>query len=257
MKFVYIMLIVFVAKTSLAQKSIKDQSVVYQQERMVFKQWDRNKFTPTSGWLGINPYYWATWVWHSSYQKSDKRPLSPAGPQTQRLGLVGRMSAIDESYKQHSDTLRNIALMEIANQEGIVSAVDPLWVLYYSKELKPVLEHTPVSILSGLPNKVRLTVLEGGLYEWYKKELDKLKERIEGARTTNMDRGSRILAYHRMLTEYRSLFGTWSARIASAGRTIELTERQKKVKTNQVTLDGWTPETDVKIANDVVRNRKF
>ena len=251
------MLVVFVAKTSMAQKSIKDQSVVYQQERMVFKQWDRNKFTPTSGWLGINPYYWATWAWHTSYPKSDKRPLGPEGPQTQRIGLVGGMSEIDESYKQHSDTLRNTAVLEIANQEGLVSAADPLWVLYYSKELRPVLENTPVSILSGLPIKVKLNVLEGGLYEWYKKELNMLKERIDGARTADMDRGSRILAYHRLLIEYRNLYGTWSSRIAAAGRTIELTKQQKRVKTNQVTLDGWTPEMDVRIANDVVRNRKY
>ncbi|MGY3055519.1 hypothetical protein ACVWYG_003740 [Pedobacter sp. UYEF25] len=257
MRYGYIVLIACLANTSMAQKSIKDQSVIYQQERMVFKQWDRNKFTPTSGWLGINPYYLATWAWHISYKNSDKRPLGPAGPQTLRLGMVGNMSEVEKSYKQHSDTLRNTAILEIANQEGSISGGDPLWLLYYSKELKPVLENSPNTILSGLSNKVKSNVLESGIYEWYKKELDKLRERVEGARTTNMDRGSRILAYHRMLIEYRNLYGSWSARISSAGRSINLTEQQQRIKAHQIEFNSWTPQSDIAIANDVVRNRKY
>jgi hypothetical protein len=37
-----------------AQSMVADKSIRYQQERMVFKQWDQNKFTPTSGFLGLN-----------------------------------------------------------------------------------------------------------------------------------------------------------------------------------------------------------
>ncbi len=34
-------------------RRLTDQHIVNQQERMVFKQWDKKKFTPTKGFLGI------------------------------------------------------------------------------------------------------------------------------------------------------------------------------------------------------------
>ena len=175
-------------QTTMAQKAINDESIRYQQERMVFKQWDRDKFTPKSGFLGLNPYYWLTWGLHPNYPKTDLRPLSPWGPQTQRLGLVMAMNSSSGSYKLESDTLRNTAMLEIANQSGIVSAADPLWLLYYSKELKPVLENSQNNILNPLPPPVRTKVISDGLYSWYKNELDNLKQRIEGARNVDMDR---------------------------------------------------------------------
>ncbi|TKC08021.1 hypothetical protein FA048_12725 [Pedobacter polaris] len=256
-KLFFLMIAFLLYKNVKAQKSIKDESVVYQQERMVHKQWDRSKFTPTSGWLGINPYYWMTWGLHPNYPKTDHRPLSPTGPQTQRLGLVAGMSSIDDAYKLHADTLSNSAVLEIANQSGAVSFADPLWILYYSKELKPVLENSMASILMPLPTKVRVKVVEEGIYDWYKNQLDMLQERIETARTSTLDRGARILAYHRMLKEYRALYGTWSTRIAAAQMTMRMTEQQQKVKTNNVTIDTWTPEMDVKIARDVINTRKY
>jgi hypothetical protein len=35
-----------------------------------------------------------------------------------------------------------------------------------------------------------------------------LKERLNGARTTNQDRGSRMIAYYRLLKEYQTLQGS-------------------------------------------------
>src|ERR1700722_12692690 len=118
-----------------AQEEINDESLRYQEQRMVYQQWDQNKFTPTSGFLGLNPYYWLTWGWfYPNYHKTDLRPLSATGPQPQRLALVGTMSGIDNSYKLQSDTVRNTALSEVANQSGAISDADPLWLLYYSDE---------------------------------------------------------------------------------------------------------------------------
>lgn len=240
-----------------AQKKIVDESIRYQQERMVFKQWDQNKFTPTSGFLGLNPYYWLTWGLMPGYKKQDLRPLSASGPQSQRLGLVGVMNATDHDYKLHADTLSNIALLEIANQSGALSAADPLWIMYYSKELKPVLQNTMSTILSGLSPALQSKVVSEGLYTWYKNQLDMLKERIEGAHSADMDRGSRILAYHRMLLEYRVLEATWATRIVSGDKNMQRSADKDKAKSAQVNLSGWTPDTDVKIANEVVNTRKF
>lgn len=237
------------------QSLAQDKAVRYQQERMVYLQWDKNKFEPKAGFLSLNPYYWLTWgLFHPSYHKKDLRPLSANGPQTQRLALVGVMNSTDNKYKLQSDTVRNTALSEIGNQSGFVSGIDPLWQLYYSKELKPVLDHSMSSILAGLSPQVSARLVNEGLYSWYKNELDMLKERLDAAHTTTMDRGSRIMAYHRLLMEYRTLAGVWAIRTSSAKATIDMTARQQKLKAGEVTVSNWTPQSDIQIARDVLKN---
>ena len=249
--------LLLLAATAFGQKAIQDKAMFYQQERMVYKQWDKKKFEPTSGFLGLNPYYWLTWGLHPNYSDLDRRPLSPWGPQTQRLGLVAAMNTTSGAYKLESDTLRNTSLVEISNHSGALSAADPLWLMYYSKELRPIMEHSMQNLLMPLPVAVRAKVISEGLYEWYNNELNMLKERIEGARSSNMDRGSRILAYHRMLMEFRSLAAAWGNRTATAGLNIKSTEKQQQVKSGLVSPGAWSPASDVEIAREVIRSRKY
>ncbi|MBT2560126.1 hypothetical protein J7E50_02685 [Pedobacter sp. ISL-68] len=258
MKNIFLMLaICLCVSQAFAQMTINDESIRYQQERMVFRQWDKNKFTPTSGFLGLNPYYWLTWGLMPGYKKTDLRPLGPSGPQSQRLALVATMSAIDDSYRLHADTLRGAALSEMAGQAGAVSAADPLWIMYYSRELRPVLNHSQAEFLNRLPAKVRQQVIAEGTYNWYAEELEMLKERIDAAKAVNMDRGARILAYHRMLMDYRNLSAVWATRTATAVMNMNLAEHQLKVRAGQVTIEKWTPQTDVQIADQVVQSRKY
>jgi len=240
-----------------AQEEINDEALRYQQQRMVFQQWDQNKFKPGKGFLSLNPYYWLVWGWpYPNYHKHDLRPLSADGPQTQRLALVAAMNTIDGKYKLQSDTVRRTALSEIANQSGLITAADPLWMLYYSDQFKPVLNNSMASILAGLPPQVSVKLVSEGLYSWYKNELDRLKERVQGAHSADMDRGSRILAYHRLLMEYRKLSGVWGIRTASAEATLDMTAQQALLKNNQVTVPGWTPHSDIDIANKVLLHVK-
>lgn len=240
-----------------AQMPIKDEAVRYQQERMVFKQWDQNKFKPGSGFLGLSPYYWLTWGLMPGYKKKDLRPLGPSGPQTQRLALVGTMNGTDNSYKLHADTLRNSALSEAAYQEGLLSATDPLWNLYYSKELRLVEEHPNPGMLGKLSPVIRRQVISEGMFDWYKRELDMLKERLDAARSTDMDRGSRIMAYHRLLLAYRALAATWATRTATAAMNLKLTDGRARAVSGKVTIDAWTPQSDIRIANKVLADRKY
>src|ERR1700759_5156321 len=97
--------------STFAQSVIKDQAVDNQEQRMVFQQWDQNKFYPKAGFLSLNPYYWLVWgLFNPNYHKTDIRPLGPNGPQTQRLALVGVQNTEDNKYKLHADTVRNTAL---------------------------------------------------------------------------------------------------------------------------------------------------
>src|ERR1700744_4651941 len=147
------------------QQMINDESVRYQEQRMVFQQWDQDKFTPKKGFLGLNPYYWLTWgLFDPNYHKTDLRPLSAAGPQTQRLALVGTMKGIDNQDKLHSDTVRKTAPSQIASQSGLLSDADPLWLLYYNQQFRPLLNYSAASLLGGLSSEVSAKLVTEGFY---------------------------------------------------------------------------------------------
>lgn len=244
---------------SMAQnvKRQTDKHIVHQQERMVFKQWDRKKFTPTKGFLGLNPNYWLTWAWHPNYPKNDLRPLSATGHQTQRLLLVAAMKNTEEAYKKHADTLRNTALTEMVNYTGAITTTDPLWQLYYRHEFGPLLGSSGTSILDGTEPEVKEYLTRTGVLEWYLEESGALAERLEGARTTNLDRGSRIIAYHRMLDEYRKLASTWEAKKQRAKLYLALTKTNANVRQPQQAITAPSGKTDPQIADDVLRKSKL
>jgi hypothetical protein len=238
-----------------SQDQMNDEALRYQQERMVFLQWDQGKFKPTHGFLWLNPYYWLTWgFFYPNYHKNDLRPLSVTGPQTQRLALAGAMNSTDNNYKLQSDTVRNTAMSQIASQSGLLADTDPLWLFYYHKELRPVLEHSITSILSGLPPQVSAELVSEGIATWYINELDRLSERIQAAHTSNLDRGARILAYHRLLQEYKRLAGIWAMRTASAASAMAMAIQQQHLKKNQVSVAVWSTHTDIDIANKVLQH---
>src|SRR3546814_9652588 len=116
-----------------AQRPIYDKHIVHQQERMVYKWLDRDKFTPKKGFLGLNPAYWLTWDWHPDYPDKDRRPLGPSGMQTHRLALVLAMQQATRYYKLHTDTLARVARSEMVHYSALTSGADPLWLLYYRK----------------------------------------------------------------------------------------------------------------------------
>jgi len=248
----------FSLSASFAQSVIKDDAVDNQSQRMVFQQWNQKDFYPHSGFLDTNPYYWLVWgLFDPNYHKTDLRPLSATGPQTQRLALVATLNKTDNTYKINSDTVRNTALSQIASQSGLLSDADPLWLLYYQQQFAPLLNYSAVSILGPLPPKVSAELVSDGLYNWYTNALSMLKERLNGARTTDMDRGSRIIAYYRMLKEYQELAGVWAVRISAAQTTLNMQAAQKKVSSSTTPVTTWTPNTDVQIANKVILNAQY
>jgi len=248
----------FSLTATFAQSLIKDDAVDNQSQRMVFQQWNQNDFYPHSGFLYTNPYYWLVWgLFDPGYHNTDLRPLSPTGPQTQRLALVGTMNGIDNKYKLQSDTAKTTALSQIASQSGILSDADPLWLLYYKQQFNPLLNYTPVSILGNLPPQVSSKLVSEGTYSWYTGELDRLKERLNGARTTDMDRGSRIMAYYRMLREYNDLSAVWAIRTSAARSTLDMAARQQQLQKATNAVPNWTPNSDVQIATKVLQNAQY
>lgn len=240
-----------------SQKAIRDDAIRYQQERMVFKQWDRNKFVPEPGFLYLNPMYWLTWGLHPNYPKTDLRPLSPYGPQTQRLGLVLAMEQSSNAYKLHADTLRSTALIETSNYTGALSRLDPLWMLYYSKEFDPLIQQDEGALLSGLGIKERMYLQSSGLLDWYLEESHSIRERLSALRSTNIDRGSRIIGYHRILGEYRMLRASWEAKKQRSKLYLALAETADKARRPNAPTVTAGEQNDKQIADRILRNSKL
>lgn len=255
---VLLMCLFSIAET-MAQKVKRqtDKHIVHQQERMVHKQWDRKKFTPTSGFLGLNYQYWLTWAWHPNYPKTDRRPLSGTGPQTLRMGMVLSMQQTDEAYKKHADTIRNVAVTEALNYSGLVTDADPLWLLYYRKEFGNLTGDTEFDPLAGLPPDAKDYLRNKGLLEWYNEERAELKERLDAARTTTLDRGSRIMAYHRLLAEYRKLLSSWEAKKNYAAKFLLLAKNRDHLQSDNPDLPKFTTDrSDVQIAEGILKRTK-
>lgn len=256
-KYITALLLCLFSITGTMAQNVKrqtDKHIVHQQERMVHKQWDRKKFTPTSGFLGLNYQYWLTWAWHPNYPKTDRRPLSGTGPQTLRMGMVLAMQQTDESYKKHTDTIRNVAVTEALNYSGLVTDADPLWLLYYRKEFGNLIDGTETDPLAGLSPDVGDYLRNKGLLEWYSEERAELKERLEAARTTTLDRGSRIMAYHRLLGEHRKLLSAWEAKKNYAAKFLLLAKNRDRLQSDNPDLPEFaTDRSDVQIAEDILK----
>ena len=239
-----------------SQKKITDKHITYQQERMVFKQWDADKFTPKPGFLGLNPDYWITWALHPNYPKTDLRPLGPLGPQTQRLMLAAAMQNTDNLYKLHADTLRNTALSEASNYSSALSFADPLWLMYYRNEFEGLLNQVDSDMLAGLSLAEQKYIISVGLFDWYREESSALLERLEIARSTTLDRGSRIMAYHRMLSEFRKLSASWETKKSRAKTYLSIRSSVQKLRAGEVQRPA-SPKSDIQIANDILKKSKL
>ncbi|MEJ2881056.1 hypothetical protein [Pedobacter sp. GR22-6] len=259
MKHLYLALLFLGLALPLAfsQKAIRDDAIRYQQERMVFKQWDKNKFEPEPGFLYLNPLYWLTWGLHPNYPKTDLRPLGPYGPQTQRLGLVLAMHQSSNGLKLHADTLRSTALSESYNYLGAVSGLDPLWMLYYSREFDPLLNQDDGRLLEGLEPPVRDYLSRTGLTSWYQEESASIRERLATLRSSNVDRGSRILGYHRMLGEYRILRANFEAKKQRAKLYLSMAETVERVRVPEVGSARSGAESDKQIADRILSSSKL
>jgi hypothetical protein len=226
---------------------------VAQQERMVFKQWDEDKFIPDANRLlgiPINPIWYATWGLHPNYPDLDRRPLSPAGEQTQRLGLAAAMQISSNHYKQHSDTVRNLANAEMARISGALSATDPLYQLYYKKELRP-LEDPASAAFQGVSPEIASYMTDHGAYQWYLDNMTSLSERYGFAKSLDIERGQRILMYHRIMLDMRDVLKKWQYKLDMSANMLAFRRLNGRKINGEITLSDPQNEVDraKKIAN--------
>lgn len=245
-------------------KKIKDPHIRAQQQRMVFQKW--GDFLPKpKNFLGINInyHYTMTWSWGAPTQNrryrsgADIRPLGPSGQQTQRMALNTALQSTSNRYKEHSDSLANIALSELYNNSGLFSGVDPLWNLYYKKELRGLLDYSLSNSTGNLTPKEKEYLTETGVIKWFDDEMLRMQERLNGAFDTDMDRGARILAYHRIMKEYRKVLGEWNTHLTWAETLLKLRESQNKSKGQEpIELASWNTKNDSELMREIINEAK-
>ncbi|MEN0053588.1 MAG: hypothetical protein AAGC65_07955 [Mucilaginibacter sp.] len=240
------------------QMLIHDQAIINQEERMVYKQWDKSKFTPEFKWYKPSSYYAysLTWLLHLGYKNGpDLRPLRAGGEQTQRLALAAAMQVTNNYYKKEADTLRNTAIAEFANYSGTVSAADPLYILFYKKELAP-LDNIVGNAFVNVPANVIQYMAESGAYNWYLTEMNSLKERYDNARRVDIDRGQRILLYHRIMLEHRKLADNWKYKLSMAQTMVDYQAKMKNKNDKASDYFNGSTKTEDEIMNQILSNRK-
>ncbi len=239
-----------------AQQAIHDRAIEAQQERMVFKQWDAESFYPRPNRiLGVptNPNWFLTWALHPNYPDTDRRPLSETGSQTQRLALVSAMQISSNYHKDHSDSVRNVAINEITRISGALSATDPLFLLYYSKELKPIDEYETNAFINT-PYHVAAYMTTTGSYDWYIERMSILREKYHFAKTFDMERGQRILMYHRILYDMRKTLKSWEYKKKMSEMMLQYMD---KIETKRYARTPFQEDkADSEIMQDILNRRK-
>jgi len=236
-------------------KRIEDPHIRAQQNRMVFKNWGNFMPHPKSEWWSfgknVNVHHTLTWGWLAPRQNKrykdgpDIRPLGPTGEQTQRMALNTAMLDQSNTFKKHAEELGKTALSELANHTGgMVSELDPLWMLYYKRVLRDVKDYDLSVFTEGLTPKQKAYMDETGLVEWLDEEMARLSERLNAAFSTTMDRGARILNYHRIFLEYEKLLNQWQNHAAMAETLLILRERAVENRSgNDLNATVWnTPD---------------
>lgn len=259
--------LIFLGYGAMAQvtvKKINDPHIREQQNRMVITSWG-NFLPKPKNFLGINvnPHYTMTWSWAAPTQNRryrsgpDIRPLGPSGQQTQRMALNTILKSTSDKYKAHSDSVAQTALSELYNNSGMFSSIDPLWRLYYKKELEEVTDYSLSRALQPLTAKEREYLNETGVIQWYDNEMVRLQERLNAAFNVDMDRGSRVLAYHRIMKEYRKVLSEWNTHITWSATLLKMRETRNKVKSDTpMEFTQWNVQSETQLMRKIIDEAK-
>lgn len=177
--------------TGMAQTAAEDEGNRYQLERMSSLHWDN--WEP---W-GL---YWS--LFHSQYKNDDKRLLAGSAPYLAHLGALEVQKNRDKDYKMYTDSIAEKHQAIAANWMPGIPDV-PWWVHY--KKVFDGLEDDYADLVNSQSGDVQTFLQKNSLLTWYDTESGLLKDRLETVKGAYMARGSRVMAYQRLQTEYREL----------------------------------------------------
>lgn len=267
--FIFSVIVVMVSScvtTIKAQNILNDPSIVAQHKRMVYESW--GDFRPNPNYvLGVqtNLAYATVWGWLSPSRNQDYkngpdiRPLKPDGLEVQRLAILEAQRKSTEELKQQVDTVYSRSLQDFAHWTSATVDVDPLWLLYYDRMLKPLRDfpaHPNGATQWGFRNlpEYNLAVASGDLVN-LQEQLDILKDKYQQSRTMPMPRGKRFIMYHETLMGWRKFI----SKLSSYKRKISLLDQYKNYQPESGATQNWSKDfaqTDVEIARSVMETYK-
>lgn len=198
-------------------KRIKDPHIVGQEKRQVFQEW--GDWQPEGKYfLGIqyNWNYTMVWGWaapdrNKRYKDGDDiRPLSLTGLQNQRYATTLVQEDRTDKILKHAEVTHDETFDEYMHISSLGVQADPLYILYYKRELKPCENlvgfggQNPFRNL-GMTQETFKNNQRYGILETLKIDAEKLEAKYEMAKSVDMPRGKRILLYHECLLDLRKM----------------------------------------------------
>lgn len=264
-----LLLILFlVPGISSGQTKLKDNAMRAQERRQVYQKW--GDWNPKAKYfLGVqtNPMHTLVWGWmapsaNRSYKKgSDIRPLKANGKQTLRLAAMEQQRAITDQIVKESDVIGKMATSEIAYYSKTLAKIDPLYLLYFKKTLKPIDEFNTNKLKGECGTTEIYTFLdEIGVINSHTREMNVLKDRLDGLFSSNIERGQRIIMYHRLLADLRSETETWDNHIKSTKLFLSMKNKNAYRSPEQKDYKGFSgsqEDRDRQISRQIIEEVRY
>lgn len=269
----YLVILFLITALSLkgqAVKAIHDEALLSHNKRMVFESWGDFKPLKKYNWIGIQTNKHYGWMWgtqlaatsstrhkrNRAYRSGDDiRPLRVGGKEFNRhLGAI-ESHKLSEDFLKETDIIKDEALQEILYYNSTISKADPLYMLYFQKTLKPIINFNKNSPYEG--HKISQSIIQRfiltGFNDTFIKEMEVLKDRLNVAFDSDMPRGKRIILYHNLLDEYRRLERLLNREITIAG--IMVKNSAPKVNLYEpIDYSTFSPISDLELMNNIIHN---
>ena len=259
-------LLLFIVTNLYGQISVKrlnDPSIVAQHKRMTFESWgDWRPYPKYILGIQTNFAYATVWgIWapkiNRDYKNGDDiRPLKPTGEQNLRYAQLKFQEEEAKKIKAASDTIYKRSVQDFAHWTSATVDVDPLWLLYYKRMLKPITEFpdAPQNFIEWRlkDQQTYETLNTTGTLKRLQEELDLIKEKYSMSRSMDMPRGKRFIMYHETLIRWRNFVQELRKH---NDKTTLLLDYKNILKNHLSTAipQGFSPQTDKQIVQNVMQ----
>lgn len=269
---------------SFAQNKLNDPSIVAQHKRMVFEKWGDWRPYPKYSFLGIQTNLAYGTIWGSgnfiapkrnvAYRKgADIRPLRVGGKEMLRQAETQLQQKQVKKIAVSVDSIYSRNVADFAHWTHLTSDADPLWLLYYKRKLRPLIEYPDSVWQDG--KFIYWTIKNEKLASAFVRDredkrmdrmLEIMKNDLDIARETNMPRGKRMLLYHRILKQWRFWERKYSKLLSPNNGLAKLLQYRKDFIDARVDMkrdknfdnwefqDEWFYEADKKIIEESMKN---
>lgn len=270
MKKLYVLLVIVtcVSFTSFSQKKINDKTLNAQERRQVFIRW--GDWQPPAKWvlgMQINQAHSRVWGWsgpsaNRRYKNgSDIRPLAPLGTQTLRGLALIEQERISTLMVEETNELARLAEREILYHSSVTAKVDPLYLLYFSKTLKPIIDYNLMYFNEHIKNPEVFNYLdEIGVFDAHDRRMRILVDRLNGLFKSDMERGQRIIGYHNILEAFRKDHDLLMRHVNSAESFLKMKNKKafkKRDELEQGNVSGSYEERDRRAAREIIERHRY